>query len=81
MVRDEHTRPYLGQNGGRLPYGAVDRRSLSATCMKLFEARNVNLGLRIVHKVRQTLMTPEGPETYLEVLNSTGKIRFPILTS
>ena len=48
------------------------------SCIKLFELRNVNLGLRIVRKVRQTIKIPEGPEPYLEVLNWTGKIRFSI---
>jgi hypothetical protein len=43
----------------------------------LFEQRDVRLASQIVHKVREHFQTPQGPETFLEVL-SEGKIRFPI---
>ena len=42
--------------------------------IKLFAHRDANLGMQLVKKVRQEFNNPPGPETFLEVLPSKGKI-------
>jgi hypothetical protein len=42
--------------------------------IKLFAHRDANLGMQLVKKVRQQFKNPPGPEAFLEVLPSKGKI-------